>query len=156
MMRNRDPKVEALSTIEVLAGASKRELKEVCGLTTGVRIPAGKVLCKQGAKAEEVFLVVDGKVAVSRDDVPVGLVGAGGIVGEMALVDGGTRTATTVAVTDVSAFVLSASEFTRLLERFPGIAANVRAVARVREEPTADPKKGLGRASGAVGALASR
>ena len=128
MIRSRDPKVEALSTIKVLAGSSRRVLQEVCRLTTEVRIPAGQVLCQQGEKGEEVFLVVDGTVAVSRDNLPLGLAGAGDIVGEMALVEGGTRRATTVAVTEVSALVLSTSEFSQLLERFPVVAANVRAI----------------------------
>ena len=128
MLRSRDPKVEALSTIEVLSGSSKRDLNEVCRLTTEVRIPAGQVLCQQGSKSVEVFLVVDGTVAVSRDVIPLDLVRGGDIIGEMALLEGGTRSATTVAVTEVSAFVLSTSEFREVLQRFPVVAANVRAV----------------------------
>lgn len=134
MIRRRDPKVDALSTIDVLAGSSHRDLQEICRLTTEVRIPAGQVLCKQGTKAEEVFLVIDGTVTVSRDGVPLAVVGAGGIVGEMALMDRTARTATAVAATELSALVLSTSEFSALLQRFPVIAANLHAVNAARTE----------------------
>ena len=134
MIRRRDPKVDALSTIDVLAGASKRELEELCRLTTEVRLPAGQVLCTQGAKAEEVFLVIDGTVTVSRNGHPLAVVGAGGIVGEMALMDHTARTATAMAATEVSAMVLSTSEFTALLQRFPAITAKLQAVTASRTE----------------------
>lgn len=132
MIRNPDPRIEALSTIGVLAGTSRRQLQQICSLTTEVRLSAGQVLCRQGTKAEEVFLVIDGQVAVSRDDVPLGIAGAGDIIGEMALMEGGTRSATTVAVTEVRALVLSTSEFTQLLTRFPAVADNVRALSTQR------------------------
>jgi CRP/FNR family cyclic AMP-dependent transcriptional regulator len=135
MIRSRrDPKVDALSTIDVLAGASRRELQEICRLTTEVRIPAGQVLCTQGTKAEEVFLVIDGTITVSRNGLPLGVVGAGGIIGEMALMDGTARSATAVAATQLSALVLSASEFAALLQRFPTITANLHAVNAERTQ----------------------
>ena len=128
MARKQDPKVEALSTIEVLAGASRRDLQEICSLTTEVRVRAGRVLCTQGAQAQEVFLVMDGSIAVSRDGNLLGVVGSGDIIGEMAMIDDRPRSATTVAVTDVTTLVLSTSEFRQLMQRFPLVADNIRAV----------------------------
>lgn len=137
MARRTDPRVQTLSTMTVLSGASARQLQEVCGLTTEVRFPAGRVLCRQGADAQEVFLLAEGQVAVSRDDVPLGVVGPGGVIGEMALLDRQARSATTTAITDVTALVLSRSEFSQLLHRFPGVADNVRALSAMRTEQIA-------------------
>jgi CRP-like cAMP-binding protein len=134
MLRSVDPKVTALSSINVLSGATPRELREICELTTELRLHADRVLCRQGDDAREVFLLAEGRVAVSRDDFPVGVVTDGGIIGEMAVLDGQPRTATTLALTDVTVFVLSAAEFNQLLVSYPRIAANVRALADARAE----------------------
>jgi voltage-gated potassium channel len=120
--------------MEVLAGASARELEMVCGLTTEVRIAAGHVLCTEGARGHEVFLIVEGQVSVARGPHALAVVGAGGIIGEMALVEGQARSATTTALTEVTALVLSVLEFRTLLDQLPAVAANVRALTAARHE----------------------
>lgn len=132
MNRRHDPKVEALSTVEVFADLPRRRLQAACRLMTEVHVPAGKILCEQGAPAQEVFLLIDGDVAVTRDSVALSVVGSGGIIGEMALTDGGTRTATTTALTDVTAMALSSSEFHQLLATFPGVAAQLHTLSERR------------------------
>lgn len=132
MNRTQDPKVVALQTVDVFAGLTRRDLREVSRLMTEVRIPAGQVLCEQGAHAQEVFVVLDGTVEVSRAERSVGVVGAGGIIGEMALVDGGPRTATTTARSEVTALALSRSEFRQLMTQFPAVATRFRAISAQR------------------------
>jgi CRP/FNR family transcriptional regulator, cyclic AMP receptor protein len=134
MLRHQDPKLEMLSRIDVLSGSTRHELQEICRLTTQLTLSADRILCRQGEEAREVFLLADGQVAVTRDDVPVGIVMAGGIVGEMGVVDMGPRTATAMALTDVTVFVLSTGEFASLLAQHPTVAANVRALVAARAE----------------------
>jgi CRP-like cAMP-binding protein len=134
MLRSNDPKMRTLSKIEVLSGLTPRQLERICGLTTELRLPANRILCRQGEEAREVFLLADGQVAVSRADGLVGTVQAGGIVGEMGVLDLGRRSATAMALTDVTVHVLSTWEFSRLLEEYPTVAANVRALAAARAE----------------------
>ena len=137
MTRMQDPRVATLSQVEVLTGTSVREREQICRLTTEVRLPAGRVLCKQGEIAREVFLLVEGQIAVRRSDVPLGVVGRGGIIGEMALVEHQVRSATTIALTDVTLLVLSTGEFAQLLACFPVVARNVHALTAVRTEEIA-------------------
>jgi CRP/FNR family cyclic AMP-dependent transcriptional regulator len=132
MSRKRDPRASILSTIDVLSGATARELHEICGLMTEVRLTAGRVLCRQGEQAREVFLLVDGQVGICRDDKVISLIGSGGIIGEMALLEQQPRTATATALTDVTALVMSTSEFWRLVGDHPVVAANLRALATRR------------------------
>jgi hypothetical protein len=63
------------------------------------RLKPGQVLVEQGAAGGELFLLFDGILAVEVDGRVVAQVGPGAIVGEMALVDSGRRTATLRAVT---------------------------------------------------------
>ncbi|MDT7546659.1 MAG: family transcriptional regulator, cyclic receptor protein [Actinomycetota bacterium] len=134
MLRSNDPKMRTLSRIEVLSGLTPRQLEGVCRLTTELRLPADRILCREGDEAREVFLLADGQVAVSRGDGLVGVVQAGGIVGEMGVLDVGRRSATAMALTDVTVHVLSTWEFSRLLEEYPTVAANVRALVAARAE----------------------
>ena len=56
-------------------------------------------LAEQGAPGRELFLLFDGVLAVERDGETIAEVGPGAILGEMALLEGGRRTATLRAVT---------------------------------------------------------
>jgi hypothetical protein len=63
------------------------------------RLRPKEVLVEQGEPGEELFLLFDGVLAVEADGRTVAEVGPGAILGEMALLQGGRRTATLRAVT---------------------------------------------------------
>jgi CRP-like cAMP-binding protein len=52
--------------------------------------------------------------------------------GEIALLEGGTRTATVIATTPLRLIVMSAQEFRRMDQEFPAVADRVRAAVRAR------------------------
>lgn len=64
-----------------------------------MKLLPGETLVEQGAPGEELFLLFDGVLAVERDGETIAEVGPGAILGEMALLEGGRRTATLRAVT---------------------------------------------------------
>ncbi|HEV2028316.1 MAG TPA: cyclic nucleotide-binding domain-containing protein [Candidatus Dormibacteraeota bacterium] len=59
----------------------------------------GKTLIEQGQPGDELYLVLDGMLAVEVDGKQVAEVGPGAIVGERAIVESGNRTATLRALT---------------------------------------------------------
>jgi hypothetical protein len=63
------------------------------------RLRPGDTLVEQGDQGEELFLLFDGILAVEQDGEQVAEVGPGAVLGEMALLEGGRRTATLRAVT---------------------------------------------------------
>jgi hypothetical protein len=63
------------------------------------RLRAGRTLVQQGQPGAELFLLFDGVLQVEIDGKPVTQVGPGAILGEMALLRDGRRTATLRAVT---------------------------------------------------------
>jgi len=65
------------------------------------KVKEGDLLTEQGAPGDEVFLLLDGVLRVEVDGELVAEVGPGAIVGERAVLEGGTRTATLRAVTPV-------------------------------------------------------
>ncbi len=62
-------------------------------------VKAGKTLVEQGDPGDELFLLLDGVLQVIIDGEPVAEVGPGAIVGERAILEGGSRTGTLHAMT---------------------------------------------------------
>jgi Cyclic nucleotide-binding domain len=77
------------------------------------RRPAGAVLTEQGAAGDEIYLLLDGVVAVEVDGRRLAEVGPGAVFGERAVLEGGRRTATVVATTPVRVAVAAADAVDR-------------------------------------------
>jgi cyclic nucleotide-binding protein len=83
--------------------AIERELARVL-LRSGERMPrrrleAGETLIRQGDEGTEMYLLLGGVLDVEIDGETVAELGVGALVGEMAFLEGGTRTATVRAAT---------------------------------------------------------
>jgi len=76
----------------------------------------GDTLVQQGEHGDDLFLLVDGVLAVIVDGDEVGEIGPGAIVGELASLEGGKRTATLTARTPCRVAVIPA-ELVDLQER---------------------------------------
>jgi Cyclic nucleotide-binding domain len=66
----------------------------------------GEALMRQGEEGRELFLLLDGVVDVEVDGEEVAEIGPGALLGERALLEGGTRTATVWATTPVRVVVI--------------------------------------------------
>jgi CRP-like cAMP-binding protein len=71
-------------------------------------LPAGTVLAEQGAAGDELYLILDGVIAVDVDGRQLAEIGPGGVLGERAGQEGGRRTATLTAATPVRIAVAGA------------------------------------------------
>jgi len=89
-----------LST-QIMRGGSKPQVR---------KLAAGSTLVEQGQAGAELFLLLDGVLAVDVDGKPIAEVGPGAILGERALLEGGLRTATLRAVTPCRVAVATASQ----------------------------------------------
>ena len=68
-----------------------------------LKLGAGEVLVEQGQPGTELYLLLDGVLAVEVDGESIAELGPGSIVGERALIEGGLRTSTLRAVTPARA-----------------------------------------------------
>jgi len=89
-----------------------------------VRFDKGKVIMVAGQTGALMYVVVQGRVAITIRGATVDLVGPGGVFGEMALVDQSPRAANAVAETDVQLLGISRNVFLNLVKSEPtfGIA----------------------------------
>jgi hypothetical protein len=77
-----------------------------------LRLAEGETLVEQGEHGVDMFLVLDGVLAVEIDDETVAHVGTGALLGELALLGDGTRKATLRAVRPCRVAVLPGKEIT--------------------------------------------
>ncbi len=137
---SQDKKVASLKRAPLFAGLSRKELVQVARLADDAEVPAGRVLCKEGHRGREFFVLVEGEVDVARNGRRVATLGAGDFVGEISLLEPTPRTATVTAKTPLRFFVLTAKDFQQLLEQSPNVERKVlRALARRVLELARDP-----------------
>jgi CRP-like cAMP-binding protein len=138
---SQDTKVEALKGVPLFEGLSRKELVQLERVCEDVQVEPGKVLCKEGHTGDEFFVIVDGRVQVTRKSRRVSTLSSGDFVGEIALVTELPRTATVTAETPVRLFVLTRREFHAMLDQNPKVERKVlRVLARRLAETSSDPK----------------
>jgi len=77
----------------------------------------------EGELGGALFVVLEGRVAIRIGDCVVEKVGAGGLFGEMSLVDRTPRLASAVAETDSALLAMSRHMFLHLVKRSPKFGA---------------------------------
>ena len=137
---SQDTKIRALRRAPLFDGLSKKELAALARVSEDMEVEPGKVLVKEGEAGQEFFMIVDGKVNVTRRGRRVATRGPGDFVGEIALLEDTPRTATVTAEGPVRFFVLTRKDFRHLLNENPGVERKVlHALARRIIELSKDP-----------------
>jgi hypothetical protein len=77
------------------------------------KLTPGQALTRQGAPGDELFLLLDGVLAVEVDGKRLAELGPGAVLGERAVLEGGLRTSTLIAVTPVRVAVAPADAVDR-------------------------------------------
>jgi len=106
-----DDIIEALKTSELFSDLSAKRLKSIREAGREVSFPAGQELVVEGDDAGRFLLILEGRAEVTVHGVHRTTLGPGGALGEIALIDGGPRSATVTATTDVRAFSLASWNF---------------------------------------------
>ncbi len=90
----------------------------------------GTVVMQEGERADTEYmaLVLEGEVRaesgidVAAEEVVISVIGAGGLIGEMGVLDGGPRSATCTAMTDLKLAVLPRAALFGLIDNHPAVA----------------------------------
>lgn len=90
------------------------------------RFPKGAMLFLEGDTATEALVIVDGLVkalvpAVTGREVILGVLGPGALLGEIASLDGGRRSATVQSLTDVEVLIVPRDAFAQFLLDHPTV-----------------------------------
>ncbi|HEX9461423.1 MAG TPA: SulP family inorganic anion transporter [Alphaproteobacteria bacterium] len=120
-----------LDQIEFLHGLDAREIAEVRKHLMPMSFPGGGDLCRQGEEADYLWILSSGSVSIWVDGQNgqgakrIAGLARGTIVGEMALLEGGRRSATVRADEDVTGYMIDRETFDALLLERPRIGGTI-------------------------------
>jgi voltage-gated potassium channel len=128
-----------VARVPLFAKLDPTSIAQLTGLLTARKVAGGTVIVSKGDDAEEMFFIVSGRVEVELPNNPV-ILGEGDYFGEIALITGGTRTATVRAVGACELLQLDRHDFRHLAERNPHIGEAVHRMANLRMSQHKDNK----------------
>ena len=112
----------ALQRVRFFADLDRRQSEQVARLLKERRFAQGETVIHEGSGAAVFFIIDRGEAAVSSHGVTLNTLGPGDHFGDIALIDGGPRSATVVATTELVCYGLTYWEFRPLVERSGAIA----------------------------------
>ena len=130
------PSPEQLAEIPLFESLSKDELAAVATLSELRSAAAGTRLIDEGTPPDGLFVLVEGTAAAVAGGQTADM-GAGDFFGEIALLGGGTRTATVTATSTVSMVVIRGSDFHVFERDMPHAAEVMRRTMEERRARTA-------------------
>jgi len=114
--------VELLRHVPLFHGLSEKELKTLSDNFTQRTFREGTELTAEGQGGVGFFVIESGQAIVTVDGKERATLGPGDYFGEIALIDGGLRTATITAVSDGTSYGLTPWQFRPLVETNASIA----------------------------------
>jgi CRP-like cAMP-binding protein/thioredoxin reductase/Fe-S-cluster-containing hydrogenase component 2 len=124
----------------ILGQATAEDLKELLDTAEIQNVKAGQALINEGDEGYDAFIIRQGSMTVEKSigGKPVFLryLPAGSYVGEMAMIDGGRRTATVRAAIKSEVIKLDGDSFRRLLAGKPALLARMKEEMSARQQTT--------------------
>ena len=127
--------IEQIRSVPLFSDFGDKELQRVAAIAKEVEFPAGKVIAKQGESGVGFHMITDGEATVSVDGIEHAKLGPGSFFGEISLIDGGPRSATVTAATDLKTVSVTSWDFNVLLDQFPELSRQllIQLCRRLRE-----------------------
>jgi uncharacterized membrane protein len=146
---------DILGHIPIFAKLSPDERAGLAKLLKEKKFPANQPVFWLGERGDDFYIVQHGKVNVSAPDeagkeVMLATLGPGHFFGEISLLDGGPRTATIRAATDVTLLALERADFVAFLERHPAAAIHMLTILGARQRDTLEKMRGIRNVNEAV------
>jgi pyruvate,water dikinase len=113
---------ESVQKIPLFADLEPSEIEQVRQLFKERRFSAGETVTREGSGGAAFFLIDSGEATVSVRGQPRATMTAGDYFGEIALIDGGERSATVTAATDLVCYGLTYWDFRPLVQSNAAIA----------------------------------
>jgi CRP-like cAMP-binding protein len=124
--------LQAVRSSPLLEELDDAELGRMAAAMETVTFPKGEPLFEQDTEGQALYVIAKGQVGVVRRSVKektrerlLAVVGPGECVGEMALADGGPRSASVIALEDVEAFALCLDPYKGMRDADPALAIKI-------------------------------
>ncbi len=114
--------MEWLRQVPLFSACSNRELRAIAAVAKDVIHPEGTVIATEGDPGVGLFLIVDGDAEVTIGGKRMAILRRGDFFGEIALLDGGPRSATVTADSDLDVLTMSSWTFKGFVQENPTVA----------------------------------
>ncbi|MGA7159928.1 MAG: Crp/Fnr family transcriptional regulator [Bacteroidota bacterium] len=119
--------VNFLRNVPIFNELSDQELEKIAGLGVRKKYKKGSIILLEEETGAALFVIVSGKVKIVRMDddgreVILSILGGSDFFGEMAILDGLTRSASVVATSKSELFMIHRRDFLKLLNDYPMVA----------------------------------
>ena len=128
---------ERLAAIPVFAGLSPSELEAVSAVAGELAVEEGDAVATEGDFGHAIYAVESGTAAVVVDGSPIRAVGPGDVVGEVAVLASGRRTASVVATSPMRLISLFKRDVWSLDRQAPDAARRLRDLLDEHTRPAA-------------------
>ena len=130
------PTTDQLADVPLFAELDDEERARIADWLEVRSVAAGTQLAGKGASGYTFFILRDGEAEVTVDGQHVRPLSSGEFFGEMALLGDGRRKGDVTTTTDATVLVLYGTEFRRLQQEHPEVAARIEQAMRNRLEPS--------------------
>ncbi len=137
MLLRKNAKEQLLREVPLFSHCTKRELAALAAEADELEVAAGAELTREGSLAREFVVLARGAAKVTRNGRVLNRLGGGDFLGEIALLSGGTRTATVTTTEPSVVLVLTDRAFKRVATRIPSVNARLLEALAERLQRTA-------------------
>jgi len=123
---------DELAGIDLFSSLDESELQTIAPWFAEASKGEGVKLCGEGATGYSFFVLTGGSAVVTADGRALSDLGPGDYFGEIALLDGGRRSATVTTTALTTLLVMYGTEFRQLQQTQPGIAGRIEQTMRER------------------------
>lgn len=114
--------LDMLSKVSIFSACDRLHLEQIAGVATVRKVAAGEDVIRETEPGNEMYLVLSGTATCVSSGHQLADFGPSSWFGELALLQGGFRTATVTATSDMELLEIGAREFHELLHQNPDIA----------------------------------
>lgn len=112
-----DARAARLKAVPLFAHCNAKQIDFIVTQVDEMDFAAGRVLCTEGTYGGDFFILESGAADVTRGDKKIATMQPGDFFGEIALVDGGKRTATVTTTVPSRCLVLGPRQFQNVLHQ---------------------------------------
>jgi len=125
-----EDKCRLLANSRLFGNISVKTLESLARYTKSRSFTNRGVICRRGDIGSQIYVIAKGRVTIHTDseegkELGFGFMSAGDVFGEIAMFDGGERTATVKAIEDTEILVIERRDFIPFIEREPKVAVQL-------------------------------
>jgi len=115
-----EDRIKYLSSMDLFQQFTEGDLYEFFAENVSeIEVAAGEVLCREGSKGEDMFILLVGELKISKDNKYITTIKPVEYIGEMALIEAKPRSATVEALTDCTLLKITRDQFQKYFSERP-------------------------------------